>query len=48
MIGGINPALSVHGVINLLKPYAHRFLLIVIATKIEPVTGLYESIAYVE
>ena len=40
MIGGMNPASSVHGVMNLLKPYAQRFLLIVIATTIEPVTGL--------
>jgi hypothetical protein len=48
MIGGIYPDLMIHGVINLLNPYPQRFLLMVIETKIAPVTGLYESTAYVD
>ena len=48
IIGGMYPDLMIHGVTNLLKPYPQRFLLTVIDTKIDLVTGLYESTAYVE
>ena len=40
MIGGMNPLDSDHGVMNLENPYPQRFLLTVIATKIDPATGL--------
>lgn len=48
MSGGRYPASTIHGVMNLLKPYPHRFLLMVTVTKIVPATGLYESTAYVD
>ena len=48
MIAGTYPSLTVHGVTSLESPYPQRFLLMVMATKIEPATGLYESTAYVE
>ena len=48
MIGGMYPDSIIHGVTNLLKPYPQRFLLTVTDTKMDPVTGLYESTAYVE
>lgn len=48
IIGGIYPDSMIHGVTNLLNPYPQRFLLMVMETKIPPVTGLYESTAYVE
>ena len=40
MIGGIYPASTIHGVINLLKPYPHKFLLMVIVMNMVPATGL--------
>jgi hypothetical protein len=48
IIGGIYPLLRIQGVMNFEKPYPHTFLLTVMATKMEPATGLYESTAYVE
>jgi hypothetical protein len=48
IIGGMYPDLMIQGVMNFEKPYPQTFLLTVIATKIEPATGLYESMAYVD
>lgn len=39
-IGGTKPSFSAHDVRNLDTPYPHRFLLIVMVTKTDPVTGL--------
>lgn len=40
IIGGIYPLLMIQGVMNFENPYPHTFLLTVMATKIEPATGL--------
>jgi hypothetical protein len=44
IIGGMYPLLIIQGVINFENPYPHTFLLTVMATNMEPATGLYESI----
>jgi hypothetical protein len=40
MIGGMYPLLMIQGVMNFEKPYPQTFLLTVMATKIDPATGL--------